>query len=214
MLSCRGFDSSWGTIHFFLHSCMSQVQVLQNFIKQVYPLTKQELEIFLSIWEPVNAKRKTIITRAGETERTLYFVTEGIQRVYYYDELDREATIVFTYAPSFSGVADSFLTQTPSRFFAETLTPSSFLKTTFQQLDDLMKQYHNIERMIRILSNAAFAGVLERMIEIQCFTAEEKFKTLMKRSPHLLNLIPHKYIANYLGIDATNFSKLITKVRI
>lgn len=193
---------------------MTQIDLLEKFILQAYPLAKEEMEKFLSIWEPLTAKRKMIISRAGETERNLYFVTEGIQRVYYHDDQEREATIVFTYNPSFSGVADSFLTQTPSRFFAETLTPSSFLKTSFQQLDNLMKQNHNIERMIRLLSNAAFAGVLERMIEIQCFTAEEKFKTLLKRSPHLLNLIPHKYIANYLGIDATNFSKMLAKIRI
>ena len=193
---------------------MDQLQSLEKFISNLYPLQEEELDRFLSIWEPLTTKRKHILTSAGETERNLYFATEGIQRVYYYDELDREATIVFSYPPSFCGVADSFLTQTPSKFFCETLTPSSFLKTSFQQLDELMTAYHAIERMIRLLSNFAFAGVLERMIEIQCFTAEEKFKTLLKRSPHLLNLIPHKYIANYLGIDATNFSKLLAKVRI
>lgn len=193
---------------------MSQIGSLEKFITGIFPLNSKELDLFLSIWEPFTAKRKTILTRAGETERNLYFVTEGIQRVYYYDELDREATIVFSYPPSFCGVADSFLTQTPSRFFAETLTPSAFLKTNFQQLDELMKGHHNIERMIRLMTGFAFSGVLERMIEIQCYTAEEKFKTLLKRSPHLLNLIPHKYIANYLGIDATNFSKLLAKIRI
>ena len=193
---------------------MEQLELLEKFILGIYPLPKPELDIFLSVWEPYTTNRKTILTRAGETERNLYFVTEGIQRVYYYDEQDREATIVFTYAPSFSGVADSFLTQTPSRFFAETLTASVFLKTSFQQLDILMKAHHGIERMIRILSNHALAGVLERMVEIQCFTAEEKFRTLLNRSPHLLNLIPHKYIANYLGIDATNFSKLLSRIKI
>jgi len=193
---------------------MDQLELLKKFILNIYPLPQPELDLFLSIWEPFTATRKTILTRAGETERNLYFVTEGIQRVYYYDEQDREATIVFTYAPSFSGVADSFLTQTPSRFFAETLTPSVFLKTSFQQVDALMKKHHEIERMIRISSNFAFAGVLQRMAEIQCYNAEEKFKTLLKRSPHLLNLIPHKYIANYLGIDATNFSKLLGKIKI
>ena len=193
---------------------MEQLELLRKFILGIYPLPQKELELLLSVWEPFSATRKTMLTRAGETERNLYFVTEGIQRVYYYDEQDREATIVFTYAPSFSGVADSFLTQTPSRFFAETLTPSIFLKTDFHQLDALMKTHHEIERMIRILSNHAFAGVLERMVEIQCFTSEEKFRALLKRSPHLLNLIPHKYIANYLGIDATNFSKLLARVRI
>ncbi|MBK9530241.1 MAG: Crp/Fnr family transcriptional regulator [Ferruginibacter sp.] len=193
---------------------MEQLASLEKFIAGICPLNGEELDRFLSIWEPFSAKRKTMLTRAGDTERHLYFVTEGIQRVYYYDEQDREATIVFTYAPSFAGVADSFLTQTPSRFFAETLTVSKFLKTSFRQLDDLMKQHHQLEHLIRVLTNAAFAGILERMVEIQCFTAEEKFKTLLRRSPHLLHLIPHKYIASYLGIDATNFSKLLAKVRI
>ncbi|MFZ1370660.1 MAG: Crp/Fnr family transcriptional regulator [Ferruginibacter sp.] len=193
---------------------MEQLASLEKFIAGICPLNGEELDRFLSIWEPFSAKRKTMLTRAGDTERHLYFVTEGIQRVYYYDEQDREATIVFTYAPSFAGVADSFLTQTPSRFFAETLTASKCLKTSFRQLDDLMKQHHRLEHLIRVLTNAAFAGILERMVEIQCFTAEEKFKTLLRRSPHLLHLIPHKYIASYLGIDATNFSKLLAKVRI
>jgi CRP-like cAMP-binding protein len=193
---------------------MDQYQQLEKFVKAILPLDEAVMNRFTAIWTAGSEKRKTIFTRAGDTERCLYFVTEGIQRVYYFDEQGREATIVFTYAPSFAGVADSFLTQTPSRFFAETLTPSTFLKTSFLQLDELMQQERDIEHLIRIATNYAFAGVLERMVEAQCFSAEEKFTALMKRSPHLLNLIPHKYIASYLGIDATNFSKLLGKVRL
>jgi hypothetical protein len=64
------------------------------------------------------------------------------------------------------------------------------------------------------LTSIALKGVLERQIELQCFSAEEKFKNLLKRSPHVLQLIPHKYLASYLGIDATTFSKLLGSVRI
>jgi pyridoxine 5'-phosphate synthase PdxJ len=60
----------------------------------------------------------------------------------------------------------------------------------------------------------ALKGALERHIELQCYTNEEKFKTLLKRSPHILNLVPHKYLASYLGMDATNFSKLLATVRL
>jgi len=193
---------------------MTAIEQLQQFILSIHPLAADELEKLLLIWLPGTAKRKTILTRAGEIERHLYFITDGVQRVYYYDEQEREATIVFTYAASFGGVADSFLAQTPSRFYAETLTPSSYLKTTFRQLDELMTAHHNIEHFIRLATNAAFSGTLQRMIEIQCFTAEEKFRALLKRSPHILNLIPHKYLANYIGIDATNFSKLLGKIRL
>ena len=187
---------------------------LLQFIKAVYPLKEEETEKFLGIWQPFECKRKTILTAAGETEKYLYFVLEGVQRAFYIGNEKQEATIVFTYAPSFSGVADSFLTQTPSRYFLETLTSSRFLKASYKQLDQLMNEYPAIQRMVLQLTSFALKGVLERQIELQCFSAEEKFKTLLKRSPHVLQLIPHKYLASYLGIDATTFSKLLGSVRL
>lgn len=193
---------------------MDPFAMLRQFILAIHPLSEAEQDKFLSIWSLTKEKRKVMLTRAGEIERHLYFVAAGIQRVFYSDEQGKDATIVFTYAPSFSGVADSFLTQTPSAFFAETITPSIFLKTSFTELNELMNQCSAIERMVRISTNFALKGVLERMVELQCYTSEEKFKRLMKRSPHLLNLVPHKYIASYLGIDPTNFSKLLARVRI
>jgi hypothetical protein len=51
-------------------------------------------------------------------------------------------------------------------------------------------------------------------VELQCFSSEEKFKALLRRSPHILGLVPHKYLADYLGINATNFSKLLNSIRI
>lgn len=179
----------------------------------IHPLTAAEWDDFAAIWQPVTYKRKTLLTAAGETERYLYFVTEGVQRAFYV-EGNHEATIVFTYPYSFSGIADSFLTQQPSRYFLETLTSSGMLRTDFRQLQLLMDQCHNVERLIRLLTSYALKGVLERQIELISYSAEEKFRALLKRSPHVLQLIPHKYLASYMGMDATTFSKLLSTVRV
>ncbi len=187
---------------------------LHQFIEKIYPLKSEEWEAFAAIWTPFACKRKTMLTAAGETERHLYFVLEGLQRSFYIGNEKQEATIVFTYPPSFSGVADSFLTQTPSAYFFETLTASSFLRTTYRQLDDLMINYPSIREMVLRITSFALKGVLERQVELQCFSAEEKFRILLKRSPHVLQLIPHKYLASYLGIDPTTFSKLLGSVRL
>jgi CRP-like cAMP-binding protein len=141
-------------------------------------------------------------------------VIDGVQRSYYLNASDREATIVFTYPPSFSGVADSFLTQTPSRFYFETLTASSFLRTTHTQLWEVMEQHPQIQAFVLHVTSFVLKGVLERMAEQQTAGAEEKFRSFLQRSPHLLNLVPHKYLASYLGIDAATFSKLLGSVRI
>jgi CRP-like cAMP-binding protein len=189
-------------------------EALLTFVAQIHPLTDVEANAFAKGWEPLTLKRKTIITTAGETERYLYFVVEGLQRAFYLGDDDKEATIVFTYPPSFSGVADSFLTQTPSDYFLETLTASRLLRISYEEIKNLIAKYSSIEKLIFKATAFALKGALHRQIELQCFSNEEKFKTLLKRSPHILNLVPHKYLASYLGIDATNFSKLLGSVRI
>jgi len=191
-----------------------ETAALKQFIQQIHPLNEDASDAFCNGWQPLTVKRKTILTAAGETERYLYFVLEGVQRAFYIGDENKEATIVFTYPPSFSGVADSLLTQTPSLYFMEAITASSFIRIGYEQLNELIKTYPGIQQLVFKATAFALKGALHRQVELQCFTNEEKFKTLLKRSPHILNLVPHKYIASYLGMDATNFSKLLGSVKI
>jgi CRP-like cAMP-binding protein len=193
---------------------MSSEPALQEFLTAIHPLSEEEWMAFSANWQPLVTKRKTVLTAAGETEKYLYFVLEGIQRAFYLTDDGREATIVFTYPPSFSGVADSLLTRKPSAYFFETITASRFIRKPWEQVEQLMLTYPNIQRLILKAVSMALEGALFRQVELQCYGAEEKFKTLLRRSPHLLNLVPHKYLASYLGIDATTFSKLLGSVRL
>ena len=94
------------------------LEAMHGVVQQIYPLNATEWANFAGIWQPFDAKRKTILTASGEVERYVYFVTEGVQRAYSIDKNDRDVTLVFTYPPSFSGVADSFLLQhRPNIFF-------------------------------------------------------------------------------------------------
>lgn len=174
---------------------------LRTLINAAHPLPEADWLAFSAVWKPFSARRKEVITSAGETERYLYYVLEGVQRVYYYDQQQREATLVFTYAPSFGGVLDSFLLQQPSRYYYETLSRSRFYRAPFSDLNHLSQQYPNIELVIRQGLSSTLSGIMERLTELQ-------------RSPHILQLVSHKYLANYLGIDATNFSKHLNKIKI
>jgi CRP-like cAMP-binding protein len=189
-------------------------ELLQKFTDTIQLLKEDARQAFIASWEPLTVKRKTILTAAGEVERYLYFVAEGVQRVFYLGEGNKEATIVFTYPSSFSGVADSFLTQTASLYFLETLTASRLFRISYADVEQLMKKYPDIQQLIFKATAFALKGALVRHIELQCFSNEEKFKTLLQRSPHILHIVPHKYLASYLGMDAGNFSKLLATVRI
>lgn len=190
------------------------LQQLQILVNSIYPCPEEDWHSFSQIWEPFEAKRKTLLTSAGETEKYLYFVVEGVQRVYYIDAQGREATLVFSYFPSFGGVVDSLMLQQPSKYYFETLTPSIFLRASIADLTLVMEQHPVIEKTIRLGISQALSGVLERLVELQCYSSADKFKTLLTRSPHMLQVVPHKYLANYIGVDPTNFSKLINSIKV
>jgi CRP-like cAMP-binding protein len=141
-------------------------------------------------------------------------VLDGVQHLYFSDEKNRTATVVFMYSPSFAGVLDSLLLQQRSRYTFETLTPSAFLRLPAKRLHELIESRPVIARMIQKGVTEALSGVMKRLAELQCFPAEDRFRSLLMRSPHLLNLVPRKYLASYIGVDPTNFSKMMNKIRI
>ncbi|CCH01066.1 putative transcriptional regulator, Crp/Fnr family [Fibrella aestuarina BUZ 2] len=187
---------------------------LEQLVRAIHPLADADWAAFSDVWRPFSAKRKTLLTVAGELEGYLYFVAEGVQRVYYLDEQDREATLIFSYAPSFGGVIDSLLLQQPSRYYFETLTPSIFLRASYADLQTVMLRHPAVETMTRKALTQALSGVLERLVELQCYSATDKFRGLLRRSPHILQVVPHKYLANYIGVDPTNFSKFMNSIKV
>lgn len=191
----------------------SLIEKMRTQLNRLHPIDDESWEMFSQIWVPVRYKRKEIITVAGEVERQLYWVTSGVQRGFHLHG-EKEATIVFTYPYSFSGIIDSFLNQTPSKYYLETLTESNFLKTGYRQFEQCRQTTPVIAELVYKLLSATVGGILERQIELMVYSAEEKFKILMKRSPHILNLVPQKYLASYLGIDPTTFSRLVTSIKI
>ncbi len=171
------------------------------------------LDEYLSHWSEYSLSKKTIITEPGKTERYIYFVKEGIQKSYYLNE-GKEHVMFFAYAPSFSGVIESFLTQTPSKYYLETITDSKFLRLSYTKHNQLIQEHRELETLFRKITELFLLGIIERHHELIAFNVETRFKKFVKRSPHLLNMVPQKDIASYLRIDPTNFSKLINTIGI
>ncbi len=189
------------------------MEQIKAFLNQVHPVEDHILDEYIACFKTVSYKRKTILTSEGETERYMYFVLEGIQRSYYIND-GKEHVIAFTYPPSFSGIPESFMTQTPSKYFLECINASKFVRISYADHQRLMEKHRAIETLFRKGAELLLIGFVERHYELLAYDMETRFRTFTKRSPHLLNMVPHKYIASYLRINPTNFSKLLGKISI
>lgn len=138
---------------------------------------------------------------------------QGVQYSYL-EAAHKRHVMAFTYPPQCCAIPDSFSFQQPANYFLECLTDSEMDALRYEDLLAAMDRSHPLERLFRKLNEAVLAGLIQRHLERHSLTMEERFLAFCRRSPHLLQWVPHKHLASYLDIDPTNFSKLFRSVRI
>ncbi|ULT42665.1 hypothetical protein KRR40_03500 [Niabella defluvii] len=63
-----------------------------------------------------------------------------------------------------------------------------------KDLTGLFDQYHELERLVRIIYENYYIRLEERYVNAQFKTAAELYNDLMERSPHILERVPLGYI--------------------
>jgi len=177
-------------------------------------LTEQEWFNFTRLWSKINVPYKEILTSQGSVERKIYFVLEGILRIYHVDFKGRDTTLAFTYSGDFGGVLDSYLLGSKSQYYYESLSAATLLVCNKSDLDTFLDSNTLLASKVEQNYYMTISGLMARIVQLQSQSSEEKFASLMKRSPHIINLIPHKYLANYIGIHPSNFSKFLNTIKI
>jgi len=157
-------------------------------------------------------KKGDSIMVPGQIQKELHFIKSGVQ-MSYFDNDNKIHVIAFTYSPNLCAIPESFSFQIPSKYFLTCLTDSSMDYISFEELNQLFDQSQQLERLFRKTNEFILAEMINRHIELHSLSMQERYITFCKRSPHLLHLVPHKYIASYLGMDPTNFSKLFNSIK-
>ncbi len=184
-----------------------------EYLKLFHNIGEDDFRLLMSNLKSRSFKKNDLITVPGQIQKELYFVKSGVQ-MSYFDAAEKTHVLAFTYPPNLCAIPESFAFQTPSPYYLTCLTDSELDYITFEDLQVLFDQSREIERLFRKMTEAILAGVISRHIEMHALTIEERYKAFGKRSPHLLQIVPHKYIASYLGMDPTNFSKLFNQVKL
>lgn len=194
------------------NSMDSTQDMYRQFLSAIHTLDDH---IFHALFQSLQTrlyKKGADIILPGSIQKELYFVQSGTQMSYYEDE-KKLLVLAFTYPPSLCAIPESFPTQQPSPCCLTCVTDSTLLALSFDELQILFDRYPSIERLFRKATEKILIGILQRHRELHTLTMDQRFSAFCSRSPHLLTMVPHKYIASYLGIDATNFSKLLRTVR-
>lgn len=185
---------------------------LYGYIKSLHNISEEDYRLLTKDFKTKKFKKGENIIEPGHIENKIFFVKSGVQ-MYYFDTNGKTNILGFASPPNFCAIPESFFFQRPAKYYLTCLEASELDYLTYESLQDLFDKSQQIERLFRKLSESVVVGLINRQIELRSTTIEERFKAFCQRSPQLLQLVPHKYIASYLAIDPTNFSKLFNTIR-
>jgi CRP-like cAMP-binding protein len=180
---------------------------LENIARHV-SLSREEQDYILSLTEKKSYKAKAILLKSGEVCTTSYFVTKGILRSYNIDENGVEHVVSFACAGWFIADMYSYLSQRPGHLYIEVNEDSDVIEISKTNQE---KMYHDVpktERFFRILIENSLVASQQRLIDNMSFTAEARYDKFLHKSPELVQNLPQKQIASYLGITPEFFSKM------
>lgn len=183
-----------------------------EFIKSIHNINEDDYLLLTKDFKTKQFKKGESIIVPGQIESQIFFLRSGVL-MYHFDTPRKTHILGFSSALDFCAIPESFFFQRPAKYYLTCLVDCELDYLTFENLQNLFDQSQPIERLFRKLSESVVVGLVNRQIELRSTSIEERFKAFCQRSPHLMQLVPHKYIASYLAIDPTNFSKLFNTVR-
>ncbi|APZ47459.1 CarD family transcriptional regulator [Polaribacter reichenbachii] len=184
---------------------------IRKFIDHISPMNDADWKFFSSKLQEVKLKKNTTILKMGNVENYLSFITKGIVRLYIPRE-SADLTFGFLFNNEFVTAYDSFITQSPSEYQIETLAETTLWKISYKDLQQVYKTTDNGNTIGRKMAEKMFLIKSKRELALLSKTAEERYFDLFSERPKLLQQIPLKYIASYIGVTPQALSRIRKRI--
>jgi len=157
-------------------------------------------------------KSGTDIFQSGSPFFKLLFLEEGLIRAYRIVD-GKDITFFFFTAGEFAVDYESFLLETDSSLFFETLVDSRYVEFNKSTITSFYNLYPEFERVGRIMAEKAYLSSTKRLKEFQAESLEKRYVNLLQRSPKLFQQVPQYHIASYLGVSPQSLSRIRAKMQ-
>ncbi|TPN86766.1 Crp/Fnr family transcriptional regulator [Aquimarina algicola] len=170
-------------------------------------LSKEVISDIDNISVNISFPANELILTAGSTSKDIYLIVNGAARLYYYSE-GKEITNQFFFEGEIIADMESMYSKKRSNYNIQLLEHCDLIKIRYSALEKLYQQYHDLESIGRKLAIECFLEENERNRSYQIQTAKERYQSLIKKHPNILNRINLGHIASYIGITQVQLSRI------
>jgi CRP-like cAMP-binding protein len=183
---------------------------LNQYIKQFVHMTDAELLLLNEQCHKVYFNKGDIIMKAGERQKSLFFITKGIIRNYV--ENIKGNIKIYNFRSELMTVTGYALYNYEDHLKAlvnvECLVDCVMIEVPLKAIDYVIKNMESGERLGRFMAEMHVIEMLKSVIQRDTKTIIERYNDLEAAFPNIHNRIPQHMIASYLGITPVHLSNL------
>ncbi|NOQ75833.1 MAG: cyclic nucleotide-binding domain-containing protein [Crocinitomix sp.] len=184
------------------------MKFLKELLQNMLPITESEWDIIRNVIIEKRINPKEQLINDGQIAKAIYFVKDGLLRVYHLKD-GKEITTYFSSDGLFISTYSSFITQKPTFEILEAIEESIVYEFSYQALNNLYQLDPKFEKIGRYLAEQNYLCIFERTLSMQTKTAKEKYLDFITTNhPKIVQRAPQHQIASFLGIAPESLSRI------
>jgi CRP-like cAMP-binding protein len=181
---------------------------LRKHIEQITPLDDAAFEYIKTFFTTKRVRKNQFLLHDGDEVKYEYLVTAGIYKVFYVDEGGKEHIVQFAQENWWMTDYAAYFKQQPATMFVECLEEGEVLCLTLAGREKLSSELHKMEHFFRLKLTNGYVAQQQRIALLLSSTPQQRYDAFSNWYPDLLQRIPKKYIAEFLGVSRETLSRL------
>jgi len=183
---------------------------LTEFLNSLYPLSSKTEELISQHSYTITLKKGAFLFKPGMDHRTLYFLVKGVVRGYRKFKGEEITTWLNEEQEMITSISNIGLEQECDEYI-QTLTECELIGIAADMVEFLFANCPEIPVITKLLLEDNYRGAEERAFISRIPSAEDKFFRFVEKHPGLINRIPLKYSASYLGMRLETLCRIRSK---
>ena len=184
------------------------MQLLKDYFNSISPLSEETWEEIAPLFKKQSLPAQALFAKPNETARKIAFLESGCVRAFFTNSEGKEYNKQFFTSPGIIGAYTSLLTGNKNLIPQQALTDCVIWMADYNRLKGYFDHFHDLERLARKIAEHYFLEKEKKELEIVLKDATERYLIFQKEFPKLELTIPQYHIASYLGISATQLSRI------
>jgi CRP-like cAMP-binding protein len=186
---------------------------LTDHLERTLELSRAEAQAFLAFLQARELGKRQRWFHQGESTEAIALVERGCLRAYELDPEGRSHTIQLALEGDWTGDLGAFSGGSRSSYTLEALAPSRLLELARGRLEQAYREIPRLERGFRLLYERAYVAAQRRIVGAMALSAEARLEALLQERPALLERVPARHLASYLGITPEALSRIRARRR-